>query len=188
MGKFVFFLSMPHSLFSFSVVAMHNTPLRYLSLKTAKAKEKGRKRERKKKKNKPNQTLKIKDGGKKLLESSNREHISQALSGSNHNCTWLPRSTSLILEPNLLTQTWCSFPVYYCNLLLSEMLTHETQLMEYILYVKAANPHTISAAAVCVSPTTSVSQDIKQGIWYSRFLILAPNTDDLYDTGHNALN
>lgn len=68
------------------------------------------------------------------------------------------------------------------------MLTHETQLMENILYVKAANPHTISAAPVHVSPTTSVSQDIKQGIWYSVFLILAPNTDDLYDTGHNALN
>lgn len=31
------------------------------------------------------------------------------------------------------------------------MLTHETQLMENILYVKAANPHTISAAEVCVS-------------------------------------
>lgn len=68
------------------------------------------------------------------------------------------------------------------------MLTHETQLMENVLYVKAANPHTISAAAVHVSPTTSVSQDIKQGIWYSGFPILAPNTDDLYDTGHNALN
>lgn len=68
------------------------------------------------------------------------------------------------------------------------MLTHETQLMENILYVKAANPHTISAAAVLVSPTTSVRQDIKQGIWYSGFLILAPNTDDLFDTGHNALN
>lgn len=67
------------------------------------------------------------------------------------------------------------------------MLTHETQLMENILYVKAANPHTISAAAL-VSPTTSVSQDIKQGIWYSVFLILAPNTDDLYDTRHSALN
>lgn len=53
---------------------------------------------------------------------------------------------------------------------------------------KAANPHTISAAAVHVSPTTSVRQDIKQGIWYSAFLILAPNTDDLYDTGHNTLN
>lgn len=31
------------------------------------------------------------------------------------------------------------------------MLTHEIQLMENILYVKAANPHTISAAEVCVS-------------------------------------
>lgn len=68
------------------------------------------------------------------------------------------------------------------------MLTHEAQLMENVLYVKAANPHTISAAAVCVSPTTSVSQDIKQGIWYSWFLILASNRDDLCDIGHNTLN
>lgn len=50
---------MPHSLFPFSVVAMHNTPLRYLPLRTAKAKEKERKKEKKK------ANLKIKDGGKK---------------------------------------------------------------------------------------------------------------------------
>lgn len=68
------------------------------------------------------------------------------------------------------------------------MLTHETQLMENVLYVKAANPHTISAAAVRVSRTTSVSQDIKQGIWYSLLLILASNTNNLCGTGHNTLN
>jgi len=68
------------------------------------------------------------------------------------------------------------------------MLTHETQLMENVLYVKAANPNTIFAAVVHVFPTTSVSQDIKQGIWYSWFLILASNTDDLCDIRHNTLN
>lgn len=69
-------------------------------------------------------------------------------------------------------QTWCSFPVYYCKLLLSKMLTHETQLMENVLYVKAAKPHTISAAAVHVFPTTSISQNIKLGFGTPVFLFI----------------